>query len=69
MLVAMSTTEAELIALSTATQEAIWLKSLAEEVLLLAKRPMTMYCDNQSTVVITQHPEQHFSEQTKHITQ
>ena len=65
----MLTTEAELIALSTATQEAIWLKSLAKEVLLLAKRPVAMYCDNQCTVAITQCLEQQFSEQTKHITQ
>ena len=62
MLVAMSTTEVELIALSSATQEAIWLKSLAKEVLLLPNRPVMMYCDNQSTVAITQHPEQWLSE-------
>jgi hypothetical protein len=64
----MSTTEAELVALATATQEAIWLKGLAEEVFLLHKQPVIMYCDNRSAISMAERPEQRFSERTKHIT-
>ena len=64
VIVATSTTEAELIAASEATKEGIWLKRLFEEIVDLDSIP-TLYVDNSAAVRLSQNPEYH--RRTKHI--
>lgn len=62
---ALSSTESELIATCETTKEAIWLKRLVSELGLTNPCPVTIHCDNQSTIKILNNPEQH--QKTKHI--
>lgn len=43
----------------------IWIKHLLEELKFDVKLPMTMYCDNQTTIHIASNPV--FNERSKHI--
>jgi len=63
--VALSTCEAELYALCAAAQEVLWLRGLLMEMGLLYVSPSTIWCDNQSTVVISKNGIK--TERTKHI--
>lgn len=63
-IVAISSTEAELIALCSAVQEAIWFKKMSTEIGLL-QNPITVREDNQSTLKLAR--ENVFSERSKHI--
>ena len=62
--VALSSTEAEYVALTNAIKEGVWLKQLLTE---LDKKPdiMTVFCDNKSTICLSNNPE--FHSRTKHI--
>ncbi len=62
--VALSTCEAELYAGSAAAQEAVWLLRLLEELEVPQETP-TLWCDNNSTVAMTNSPA--FSARAKHI--
>ncbi len=62
--IALSSTEAEYIALSSSVQEAVWLQQLSEE-LRLKKKPIQIYCDNQSTIKLS--TSDGYKPRTKHI--
>ncbi len=63
--VALSSTEAEYMALGSAVQEAIWLRQLAYELEQNLKRPINLYCDNQSTIKLAE--SEAYRHRTKHI--
>lgn len=62
--VALSSTEAEYMALSSAIQEAVWLMQLSNE-LNYAVKPITIYCDNQSAIKLSE--SDGYKQRTKHI--
>ena len=62
--VALSSCEAELYARTTAAQDAVWLTQLLQALGHIQDAP-TLWCDNQSTVAMTQDPI--FSARSKHI--
>lgn len=62
--VALSSTEAEYLSLSDASKEAIYLKNLLEELTGISG-PITLNCDNQSTLALAENPVHH--RRTKHI--
>lgn len=62
--VALSTTEAELIALTEAVKEGIWLKGLLQD-FGLQQPKVKIYCNNQSTIFLTKNPQ--FNSRTKNI--
>ncbi|KXJ78520.1 hypothetical protein RP20_CCG004375 [Aedes albopictus] len=63
--VALSTMEAEYMALSAASQEALWWRGFRAE-LLGRKEPITIYCDNRSTIWLAE-KEIGYSPRSKHI--
>lgn len=64
--IALSTTEAEYMALASAIQEALWLKQLADEFQPELKgTPITLYCDNQSAISLSENAVYHA--RSKHI--
>lgn len=63
--VALSTCEAELYAGTRAAQELLWLSSLLSQLGHPQVPPLTLWCDNQSTVALTKDPI--FSGGSKHI--
>ena len=63
--VALSSCEAELYAGAAAAQEALWLSSLLELLGIPQQPPPMLWCDNKSTVALTQDPI--FSARSKHI--
>jgi hypothetical protein len=62
---ASSSTEAELNALHEVWKEVKWMCMLLSEMGCRVRRPSTIYCDNQSTILIAKNDTQH--ERTKHI--
>jgi hypothetical protein len=64
-LVTLSTTEAEYVAATQASKEAIWLRHFIEEVFRPLTRPLTLHCDNQSTIALAK--DGAFHARTKHI--
>ena len=64
-IVATSTTESELIAVFEVVKEIKWLIMLLSELGYQVRQPVTVYCDNRSTVQITQNDSDH--DRTKHI--
>lgn len=64
-IVALSSTEAEYIALSSAVCEIIWLKQLADEINREIAKKVTVFCDNQSTIKLSESDA--FRPRTKHI--
>jgi hypothetical protein len=63
--VATSTTEAELIAVYEVVKEMEWMSMLLTEMGYRVRKPMTVWCDNLSTIQITKHATNH--DRTKHI--
>ena len=63
--VALSTAEAEYIALSAATQEALWMRQLLKNLSVNVEKPITIYEDNQSAIVVSKNPQ--FHGRSKHI--
>lgn len=63
--VAQSTTEAEYMAASETSKEAIWIRRLLPDLNQEAGKPIHLYCDNQSAIHLTKHPDQR--QKTKHI--
>lgn len=64
-IVALSSTEAEYIAMSSAVNEIIWLKQLADEINKDIVGKVTLYCDNQSAIKLSESDA--FRPRTKHI--
>ena len=64
-IVALSSTEAELIALTHATKEAMWMKNFITEAFQPLKFPIKIYSDNQSAITISYGNQQHAI--TKHF--
>lgn len=62
--VALSTSEAELYAVVEGTKEVIWIKQFLKELTLAVSTP-TLYCDNQSTISISNYNTLH--DRSKHI--
>ncbi|RVW94557.1 Retrovirus-related Pol polyprotein from transposon RE1 [Vitis vinifera] len=63
--VAQSATETEYISLEATANQGIWLRKLLADLGQEQSSPTELYCDNKSTIVITQNPVQHG--RTKHI--
>lgn len=61
----MSTCEAEYRALADAATEAAWLRGLFEELGMPILKPITVHCDNQSSIKLAKNPVQ--NARTKHI--
>ena len=64
-MVALSTTKAEYIAATHCAKQVIWHRSLLNEVGILLPSTLTIFSDNQATVLIAHHLEHHV--QMKHI--
>lgn len=64
-IVALSSTEAEYIALSTTIKEVLWISQFIKEISGMDMKPVTVYCDNTSTVKLTKSDS--YRERTKHI--
>jgi hypothetical protein len=65
IVVSRSTAKAEYTALSQGVSEMLWVKYLLSELKLLRKRPLRVWCDNQSAISIANNPVQH--DRTKHV--
>ena len=63
--VALSSTEAKYRGAAVATCEAIWLKQLLKDLQEEVSDPMTIYCDNLSSIQLAKNPV--FQPRTKHI--
>ena len=64
-IVSLSTTQSKYIAATHATKEALWLRSLIAKVFLPMDSAITLFSDNQSTIVLTKDHQYHA--RTKHI--
>lgn len=64
-IVALSTSESELVALDSAAREALWIMSLFDQLRKPIKLPLQIWEDNQGTINITKNPVNHPG--TKHI--
>ena len=63
--VALSSMKAEYMVASAATQEALWQARLLQQLGMKIKLPITLYEDNKSAIMFTDHPGDHRT--TKHI--
>lgn len=63
--VSRSSTESEYRALATVTCEVLWLLKLLKDLGIEYKVPISLYCDNQSSILLSLNPVLH--ERTKHI--
>ena len=63
--VVLSSIEAEYIAAATANKELLWLQTMIQELNFNLLQPSTLYCDNQSCIVLTLNPR--FHDRSKHI--
>lgn len=63
--VSRSSTESEYRALATVTCEVLWLLKLMQDLGLKYKVPVSIFCDNQSAILLSLNPVLH--ERTKHI--
>ncbi|MCO5584499.1 hypothetical protein L7F22_038427 [Adiantum nelumboides] len=66
--IASSSTEAEYVAAALASREALWISELIIELKLpfnVSTAPITLFCDNQSTITLAESPS--FSSKLKHI--
>ena len=59
--VALSTMEAEYVACSVAMQDVVWLRSFLQhlEIVKTALKPMTIFCDNTTALVMIKDPKYH----------
>jgi hypothetical protein len=64
-IVTLSTTEAEYVAATHAAKEALWIRLFLAEITRPLKASVNLYCDNQSSIVITKDSKYHA--RTKHI--
>ena len=60
-----SSYEAEYHAVSSAASEITWIVRLLEDINVTNLKPVTLFCDNQSSIQLAHNPIQH--ERTKHI--
>lgn len=63
--VTLSSAEAEYVAVTLATKEGMWLQMLIEELDMVPKPPLKIFCDNLSCVYLASNPKH--SERTKHV--
>jgi hypothetical protein len=63
--VALSTAEAKHILLSVAVREAVWLRKLLTDLFDHEMDPITIHCDNQSCMKLSENPV--FHDRSKHI--
>jgi len=63
--VSLSTTEAEFIAAATSSCQAVWLRRILEAIGRNQTSPTVIYCDNSSTIKLSQNPVMHG--RSKHI--
>src|SRR6266481_1754541 len=63
--IVLSTTEAEYITAAHAAKEALWLRTFITEITRPLTCPITIFCDNQSTISISKNNQ--FHARTKHI--
>ncbi|MCO5578759.1 hypothetical protein L7F22_032605 [Adiantum nelumboides] len=66
--IASSSTEAEYVAAALASREALWISELTTELKLpfnISTTPITLFCDNQSTIALVESPS--FSSKLNHI--
>lgn len=63
--VTLSSTEVEYVAYCQATKEVVWLRLLLRELGHPQLGPTTLFCDNNSTILLANNPE--FHARTKHI--
>ncbi|KAH7415911.1 hypothetical protein KP509_14G065700 [Ceratopteris richardii] len=63
--VTLSSTEAEYVAMTQALKEGMWLEALLEETTLLPRKPLSLFCDNLSAIILAKNFKH--SEKTKHI--
>jgi hypothetical protein len=64
-LVTLSTTEAEYVASSHTSRKAVWLCKLIGELFRPLKKPIPLYCNNQSAIALAQND--NYDARTKHI--
>ena len=64
-LVTLSTAELEYVAATYAAKEALWARQFVSEVFSPIMKPLTLYCDSQSTIALTKDGSYHA--RTKHI--
>ena len=64
-LVSLSTTESEYVAVTHAAKEAIWIRMFLGDILCPLRKPMVLYCENQSTIAVAKNVQYHAH--TKHI--
>ena len=65
VIILLSTTELEYIAMTHATKEAIWMRMFLGEVLCPLSKPMLLYCNNQSAIIVAK--DNQFHTHMKHI--
>lgn len=63
--VTLSTAEAEFVAVALAAKEGLWIQALIEELQIMPKPMLKIYCDNQSCIFLASNPKH--SEKTKHV--
>ncbi|KAF7334060.1 Retrovirus-related Pol polyprotein from transposon TNT 1-94 [Mycena venus] len=64
-IVTLSSTESEYVALTHASKNLLWLRKLLSELHIPIPKPTTLFCDNQSAIVLTKNGA--FHARTKHI--
>ena len=65
IVVARSSVEVELRAVTHGMCEILWLKMILEELKVMVKKPMKVYCDNKAAINISHNPVHH--DRTKHV--
>ena len=63
--VTLSTAEAEFVAVALATKEGLWIQMLIEELKIIPRISLKIYCDNLSCIYLASNPKH--SEKTKHV--
>ena len=63
--ISLSTTEAEYIAAADCCTQILWMKEGLKDVNIETKQPITIFCDNTSTINLSKNPVMH--SKTKHI--
>jgi hypothetical protein len=64
-LVTLSSAESEFVAITNAVKEACWIRSFLGEIFRPLAQPITLYCDNQAAIIISNNNK--FQGRTKHI--
>ncbi len=64
-MVARSSAEAEFRAVAQGICEGLWLRKLLEELKVMVRAPIKLFCDNKAAINISHNPVQH--DRTKHV--